>query len=916
MLPSLLLERDAELAALTKVMSRAMGGHGSLLAVTGPPGIGKSRLLAHARNRGMVDGWRILDCRLGPLSSDVAHSVLWSWFGDLALRGSVGSHPFDGPGAAITDFCSGRTRTVADLVYAVRWVLEEISGDQAILLLVDDLEHADVGSREVLELLAPALGSLPCVLAYAVADAAQAPGRMLDASQELSLRPLQESGTATLVRGARPDLAPTDAAPLHRLSGGVPFVLRELLSEDRPGAAPDGVAGVAARCIEALPAPLLETARVAALVGADVGVSLLSAVVRRPPEPVLEDFEELIDRRVLAVDGELVRVRHPLLTDALTGGLTADERADWHARIAAVLTGLDTPAELVAPHLLRSRQGADPRVREVLADQGRRALHAGDPSLALRLLQRALAEGADRRARIELLAAMARTRAELGEVDAAVSLWEEAALLADEDSGGDALRIEAAGALTFASRADDARRMYDALLADRPHDRAWCHLAARATLACLVQGADLPPDAFDLPGVETLTEVPATQKEGLALTTAAAMHALRGGTASECRRAALRGIATGFVLEEEVTPGPLWLAAAVLAWTGAFQEGENIFSEAVAVAQDRGSTLAFAQQSSCRGYLRARMGLVSEAMFDLEVALRPLARPSDGVPVPPRADVAAALASLVECHIAHGDLELATACAEPLAVLARNPGLGGAVALQALGDLAAAAGDDEGALRHYTHVGEQLRGGIDNPAVLAWRIGAALSLVRLGRVADAVALGREDLRIAREFGAPFAIAQALRAMAAIDPTADRVGVLREALAVLGDTPAPRLAAQIATDLAGMLVLTGGADEAEVVGLLRSAEQYAGDQELRPLQDRARRLLARLGQPARRSRSEAVATLTSAERRVAGLAAEGLTNRQIAQQLFVTVKAVEWHLSNTYRKLGIRSRSRLSGIFTP
>jgi DNA-binding NarL/FixJ family response regulator len=63
----------------------------------------------------------------------------------------------------------------------------------------------------------------------------------------------------------------------------------------------------------------------------------------------------------------------------------------------------------------------------------------------------------------------------------------------------------------------------------------------------------------------------------------------------------------------------------------------------------------------------------------------------------------------------------------------------------------------------------------------------------------------------------------------------------------------------------------------------------------------------------RSTSEAVNTLTVSERRVADLAASGMSNRQIAQQLFVTVKAVEWHLSNVYRKLGIRSRTRLPAV---
>ena len=58
-------------------------------------------------------------------------------------------------------------------------------------------------------------------------------------------------------------------------------------------------------------------------------------------------------------------------------------------------------------------------------------------------------------------------------------------------------------------------------------------------------------------------------------------------------------------------------------------------------------------------------------------------------------------------------------------------------------------------------------------------------------------------------------------------------------------------------------------------------------------------------------TEAMAALTVSERRVARMAADGLTNRQIANELVVTVKAVEWHLSHVYRKLGISSRTNLS-----
>jgi DNA-binding CsgD family transcriptional regulator len=101
--------------------------------------------------------------------------------------------------------------------------------------------------------------------------------------------------------------------------------------------------------------------------------------------------------------------------------------------------------------------------------------------------------------------------------------------------------------------------------------------------------------------------------------------------------------------------------------------------------------------------------------------------------------------------------------------------------------------------------------------------------------------------------------------------------------------------------------------AEAVGLLRGAERYAAREGLWPLHRRIARLLERSGEHARPLAGQTLARLTPAERRVARLAATGLTNRQIADALAVTVKGVEWHLSRVYRKLGIGSRAALAGL---
>lgn len=269
---------------------------------------------------------------------------------------------------------------------------------------------------------------------------------------------------------------------------------------------------------------------------------------------------------------------------------------------------------------------------------------------------------------------------------------------------------------------------------------------------------------------------------------------------------------------------------------------------------------------------------------------------------------------LVDCRLARGDLAEAMGLGSELEKLIRRPGPPAAVAHHASGELATVLGDAETAVEHFTAAGEQLAGTQEliDPALVPWHASAAVALVRVGRHREAVELAEQWRDVAAASGSAYAHAHALRTLATVGVGGDRVALLREARAVLTDVVAERLTAQIDTDLAGLLLLDPTrSGEGEAIRLLRSAEEYAGRQELWPLQGRVRRLLDRLGESPRRVRSEAMASLTAAERRVALLAAEGLTNRQIAEELVVTVKAIEWHLSHIYRKLDIQSRGRLA-----
>lgn len=300
-----------------------------------------------------------------------------------------------------------------------------------------------------------------------------------------------------------------------------------------------------------------------------------------------------------------------------------------------------------------------------------------------------------------------------------------------------------------------------------------------------------------------------------------------------------------------------------------------------------------------------RNGLMREAAAVLsELSASP---PSAGP------EQAALLSARADILVGRGDLTTAASLVGPLLSLVSVPGPSGqataAVAHHALGELAAAAGDVDSSVEHHTRVGVLAPDA--DPERLPWRACQALALARARRSHEAAGQARAHLRLGRSMGSAYAVAHGLRALATVGPTSEGLPLLEEARETLEGTRAARLAAQVDTDLAGLLVLSGGASSTRVVRLLRDAERYAAEQGLWPLRQRARRLLDVVG-AGTEGRTEVLAALTVAERRVAELAVQGLSNREIATTLVVTVKAVEWHLSRVYRKVHITSRRELAG----
>jgi DNA-binding CsgD family transcriptional regulator len=179
----------------------------------------------------------------------------------------------------------------------------------------------------------------------------------------------------------------------------------------------------------------------------------------------------------------------------------------------------------------------------------------------------------------------------------------------------------------------------------------------------------------------------------------------------------------------------------------------------------------------------------------------------------------------------------------------------------------------------------------------------------LGEHEQAQAFAREHLELARQVGAPGALGMSLRMAAAAAAGDEALALLGEAISTLERSSAQLELAYALADLGAALSRAGRRREGRDAE--RRAIELAGRCGAIALTEVARDELQ--AGPGRRARIELTGpdALTAAERRVCRQAAEGHTNREIAQALFVTEKTVERHLSSAYHKLGIRSRFQLA-----
>ena len=176
-------------------------------------------------------------------------------------------------------------------------------------------------------------------------------------------------------------------------------------------------------------------------------------------------------------------------------------------------------------------------------------------------------------------------------------------------------------------------------------------------------------------------------------------------------------------------------------------------------------------------------------------------------------------------------------------------------------------------------------------------------------------MAAEEVELARQWGAPRALGKALRTAGLVEGGEAGLALLRGAAEVLEDSPA--VLGMIERQHADFgAALRRSNRRADARDPLRRGLELAHSCGAKPLAERAHTELVATGARPRRLVLSGLDSLTPSERRVAAMAAEGMTNRDVAQALFVTPRTVEMHLSSVYRKLGISSRSQLPQALDP
>jgi DNA-binding CsgD family transcriptional regulator/uncharacterized protein HemY len=897
--------RDEERAEIDRLLDSARAGRGASLVLRGEPGIGKSALLAHARAR--AGGMTVLSAAGAESESALAYATLHQLLRLVLDR--AGRLP--GPQArALGIALGGEAGQAPDrfmISLAALTLLSEVAGERPVLCLVDDAHWADRPSLDVLAFAARRVQSDP--IALIAASRTGADDRLAAAGvSALHLAGLGPAHAAGLLdEGWGRQLAPAVRDALVGATAGNPLALLELprtltvgqLAGLEPLPDPLPLAGELERVFRARVGLLDPPARTLALLCAAEGSGSLGTIGRAAADLGVEaplDLLAALDDLV-GIRGSTAVFRHPLLRSAVYQEADAGARRAAHLALAAALAGQESESDRRAWHLARAALGPDEDAAAELERSAERALRRSGHAAAAESLARAAELSTDEAGRARRLVAAADAAWRGGDAPRARTLIEHAERLGPLAPavrlGGWYLR----GMVELRSGVPaDGLEMLLAAAAEAV--TADPHLAIRALSAAGEAAFQADDQAAAREIGRLMASLPETDDAGdaLILRLYASVNPMTWGQEPGRLREEIGRI------EGLDDPDLLSRAGGMAFGLGEYAAARHLLARAVdrARAQGAAGILAWALRSLASDEVaRSRYG--SGAAYAAEG--RGLALETGQPNLASQYQVI-----LVEIAALRGGEDEARSLAADVLAEAAERGLHGTAALarRALGRLALAIGHAEEAVEHL----ESLWSGPTCQRGVAFA--SIPDLVEAGVRAGRPQLGRKRLppfltwAEASGSAEARALAARSRALLAAGDEADRL---------FGEALQAHAATDRLLDRARTALLYGE-------HLRRERRRVDAREQLRAALDaferlrtahwaeRARGELRATGETARRRDPSTIDQLTQQELQVVRAVSQGVTNREVAAQLFISPRTVDHHLRGVFRKLGIRSRAEL------
>jgi DNA-binding CsgD family transcriptional regulator len=929
-----LFEREDELEAIEELLEPGADDGASLL-IEGPPGVGKTSLLRRLSRRADERGFRVLSAGGSEIDRDFGFGVVRQLFGPALRRLTPGERAtlFAGPAAlAAAIFGMGDPGTLdvspaEASLYGLFWLLAALVEAGPIVIALDDAHWSDPASLRFLHYVGSRRGDLPIHFAIATRPDEPGPGAELlrETAAELGARTLvpsllSEDGTAALVESRLGRAAPPGVRhACHQATGGNPLLIEEVLAEVGP--APGEGAGLEAGSIaEVGPRRIAEgvlkrargldpeapaVVRAVAVLGDASNLAAVSALAPVERERAIAIVDLLVAAEILAGDDARGFV-HPVFRTAVHEAIPSAARAAAHARAADLLQEGGSDVEEVAAHLLLCEPGAAKHAVAALDAAARNADGRGAPESAATYLRRALAElPAEDPRRGDLLRRLGRAEMVLRDPASIGHLQEAAGLVADREVAlhislelGEVLAIAGLWEATVATVDDALARFGGSELpgaldleamraAYRGYDPAWAeeYAAEAPRLLRIVEGRDDEDSArlrWVLAAIGAIQDMPREEILGLI-----APATQRWSIAHDGRESSIVAQAASTLVMVDDLDGAAEVAAALGA------EG-----------RERGSLLAMISAAGYAAAIDAGRGILPSSEANLRVAIELI----EGNELSLMA-LTTVLHHCIDTLAERRELE-------PLGQMVEGVELpppfaetmSGAIFYEVRGALRLARGDRAGAATDLRAAERLLRPLKAGPRLGPWRSRLALALGPDERD-EALALVGEELELAAAIDSPRALGVALRALGTLRGGEEGIAELRRSADTLAACPSPLERARSLAELGAALRRGNSRNEAREC--LREAADLAQLCGAERLEAAVAEELLIAGAKPRRRRISGPDSLTPAERRVATAAATGATNREIAQNLFVSLRTVEMHLTNTYRKLGASSRGELA-----